>query len=108
MAPHPLRSSRADGLAVHGATEARGLYGSTPGTDLARSGAAELIGTFVLVLAGTATAVGWLAAAAPGYDLLAVVLAFGLALVLVAAWGAWWGGWPQPSELGWLSRPLSR
>jgi hypothetical protein len=36
-----------------------------------------------------------------------LVLAFGLALVLVAAWGAWWGGFPQPSELGWLSRPFS-
>ncbi len=37
-----------------------------------------------------------------------LVLAFGLALLLVAAWGAWWGGFPQPSELGWLSRPFSR
>jgi hypothetical protein len=37
-----------------------------------------------------------------------LVLAFGLSLVLVAGWGAWWGGWPQPSELGWLSRPFSR
>jgi hypothetical protein len=37
-----------------------------------------------------------------------LVLAFGLSLALVAAWGAWWGGFPQPSELGWLSRPFSR
>ena len=37
-----------------------------------------------------------------------LVLAFGLSLLLVACWGAWWGGFPQPSELGWLSRPFSR
>ena len=37
-----------------------------------------------------------------------LVAAFGLSLVLVAAWGVWQGGWPQPSELGWLSRPLTR
>ena len=37
-----------------------------------------------------------------------LVLAFGLSLVLVACWGAYWGGFPQPSELGWLSRPFSR
>lgn len=36
-----------------------------------------------------------------------LVVAFGLALLLVAAWGAWWGGLPQPSELGWLSRPFT-
>ena len=37
-----------------------------------------------------------------------LVLAFGVSLVTVAAWGLWWGGFPQPSELGWLSSPLSR
>jgi hypothetical protein len=37
-----------------------------------------------------------------------LLLAFGLSLVLVAAWAVWWGGVPQPSELGWLSRPLTR
>ena len=31
-----------------------------------------------------------------------LVLAFGLSLVLVAAYGMWQGGYPQPSELGWL------
>lgn len=25
-----------------------------------------------------------------------------VSLVLVAGWGAWWGGWPEPSALGWL------
>ena len=37
-----------------------------------------------------------------------MVLAFVVSLLLVAAWGLWHGGFPQPSELGWLSRPLSR
>ena len=37
-----------------------------------------------------------------------LVLAFVLSLLLVAAWGLWYGGFPQPSELGWLSRPLTR
>ena len=37
-----------------------------------------------------------------------LVLAFGVSLAAVAAWGLWWGGFPQPSELGWLSSPLSR
>lgn len=31
-----------------------------------------------------------------------LVLAFSLSLVLVAGWGLWQGGFPQPSELGWL------
>ena len=31
-----------------------------------------------------------------------VLGAFGLSLVLVAAYGIWQGGYPQPSELGWL------
>ncbi|PPK98629.1 aquaporin NIP [Kineococcus xinjiangensis] len=80
-----MGSRHADRLAVHGATSSRGLYGSTPGRHVARAGAAELVGTFVLVLAGTATAMGWLVGQAPGYDLLAVVLAFGLALTALAA-----------------------
>lgn len=58
-----------------------------------------------VLLAGGLAAQGWhLRATATGRLL---VLAFGLALVLVAAWGAWWGGFPQPSELGWLSRPFT-
>jgi hypothetical protein len=59
-----------------------------------------------VVLAGGLVAQGWRLRSTPTGQLL--VLAFGLALVLVAAWGAWWGGFPQPSELGWLSRPLTR
>ena len=31
-----------------------------------------------------------------------LVLAFGLSLLLTAAYGSWQGGFPQPSELGWL------
>ena len=31
-----------------------------------------------------------------------LVLAFGVSLVLVAAYGVWQGGYPQPSQLGWL------
>ena len=59
----------------------------------------------VLLAAGLA-AQGWrLRATATGRLL---VLAFGASLVLVAAWGAWWGGFPEPSDLGWLSRPFSR
>ena len=85
MAEGTVGDRRADGLSVHGASQPRGLYGSSPGQDVARAGIAELVGTFVLVLAGTATAVGWLVAQAPGYELLAVVLAFGLALVALAA-----------------------
>jgi hypothetical protein len=51
-------------------------------------------------------ALGWRLRAGATGRLLA--LAFGLSLLLVAAWGLWHGGFPQPSELGWLSRPLSR
>ena len=85
MAGEAVGSRHAGRLSVHGATSARGLYGSSPGHDVARAGVAELVGTFVLVLAGTATAMGWLVGQAPGYELLAVVLAFGLALVALAA-----------------------
>ena len=53
-----------------------------------RAGVAELIGTFVLVLAGTATSLGAAGTNPPVYDLLAIVLAFGLVLIaLVAALG---------------------
>ena len=68
-----------------------GLYGSDTGANMARAGVAELIGTFVLVLAGTAVAVsgslGRGIAGAPANSL-AVGLAFGLVLVaLVVALG---------------------
>ena len=59
-----------------------------------------------VLLAGGLVVQGWRLRTSPtGVQLL---LAFGLSLALVAAWGAWWGGFPQPSELGWLSRPLTR
>ena len=56
-------------------------------------------------LASLALALGLVAygarlrASAPGRLL---VLAFGLSLLLVAAYGVWQSGFPQPSELGWL------
>jgi len=66
-------------------SRARGLYGSTAGANLARAGTAELIGTFVLVLAGTAAAVASSSRDPKPYDLLTVVLVFGLALAALAA-----------------------
>ena len=58
------------------------------------------------LLALTLGALGWRLRAGATGRLLA--LAFGLSLLLMVAWGIWHGGFPQPSELGWLSRPLSR
>ena len=53
----------------------------------------------VLLAAGVLT-YGWRTRdRAPGRLL---VVAFALSIVLVAAYGAWQGGFPQPSELGWL------
>ncbi|WP_432498207.1 MIP/aquaporin family protein [Kineococcus gypseus] len=63
----------------------RGLYGSDAGANTLLSGTAEAVGTFVLVLAGTATAAAGVVAQPVPYDLLAVVLAFGLALAALAA-----------------------
>ena len=65
----------------------RGLYGSQIGQRSVRAAVAEFIGTALLVYVGTSAAVA--SAGQDGvYDLLAVVLAFGLALVaLVAAFG---------------------
>ncbi|NAZ87295.1 MIP family channel protein [Kineococcus sp. T90] len=63
----------------------RGLYGSEAGANTARAGTAEVVGTAVLVFGGTATAVAG-ATATPGpYDLLSVVLVFGLTLAALAA-----------------------
>lgn len=71
-----------------GRTATRGLYGSDVGSSPVRTGAAELVGTFVLVLVGTAAAVHATVADAGGYDVLTVALAFGLSLVaLVGALG---------------------
>jgi len=82
-------SSRLGAWSVGGSEHrGNGLFGSSAGENLLRSGVAELLGTFVLILAGGATAVATALTAPPVYDLLAIVLAFGLALVaLVAALG---------------------
>ncbi len=94
--------------AVAGAVAARpagtvlgALVGLTWAANVVEAGAVPL---GVLLACGLA-AQGWRLRATPTGQLL--LRAFGLALVLVAAWGAWWGGFPQPSELGWLSRPFS-
>lgn len=72
-------------------TNPRGLYGSGLGEKMARVAAAEAVGTFLLVFAGTAAATAAALArpiAGGAYDSLAVALAFGLVLTaLVAALG---------------------
>jgi hypothetical protein len=95
--------------AVAGAVAA-GRWGTVLAALVGLTWAANVVeaGTVPLgvVLACGLVVQGWrLRATATGRLL---VLAFSLSLVLVAAWGAWWSGFPQPSELGWLSRPLSR
>ena len=79
-----------------------GLVGLTWAANVVEAGMVALGG----VLAVGLLVQGWRLRETPTGRLL--VLAFGLSLLLVAAWGAWWGGFPQPSELGWLSRPFSR
>lgn len=77
--------------AAAGGTSTRGLYGSDTSASVVRSAAAELVGTAILVFAGTAVATAAILArptAGAAYDSLAVGLAFGLALTaLVAALG---------------------
>lgn len=74
-----------------GSIAARGLYGSELGGNMLRAGTAEGIGTFLLVLAGTAVATAATqhrTIAGGAADSLAVALAFGLALAaLVSALG---------------------
>jgi MIP family channel proteins len=65
-----------------------GLFGSSIGANMAAAAVAETVGTFVLVYGGTAVAVAALLqrpVAGPVYDSLATPLAFGLALLVVAA-----------------------
>ena len=66
-----------------------GLYGSQiDAPNMLGAAIAELVGTFVLVFAGTAVAVGAVLSrptAGGAYDSLAVALAFGLALAVVVA-----------------------
>jgi len=65
-----------------------GLYGSQVGTRPMRAAATELIGTAILVFVGTSAAVASAVRGQDVYDTLAIVLAFGFALVaLVAALG---------------------
>ena len=65
-----------------------GLFGSSIGTNMLAAATAETIGTFVLVYGGTAVAVAALLdrpVAGPSYNSVATPLAFGLALLVVAA-----------------------
>ena len=67
---------------------AAGLYGSSVGANMAAAGAAELIGTAVLVFAGTGVATAATLSepvAGPGHDSQATPLAFGVALLAVVA-----------------------
>ena len=73
-----------------------GLVGLTWAANVIEGGAVP-VGA---ALAGALVARGWADRRDPVGRLL--VLAFGLSLVLVAAYGLWQGGFPQPSELGWL------
>ena len=65
-----------------------GLYGSDIGRNMAAAAVAETLGTFILIYGGTAVAVAASLArpvAGPAYDSLATPLAFGFALLIVAA-----------------------
>jgi MIP family channel proteins len=65
-----------------------GLFGSRIGANMVAAAVAEAVGTFVLIYGGTAVAVAALLqrpVAGPIYDSLATPLAFGLALLIVAA-----------------------
>jgi MIP family channel proteins len=64
----------------------RGLYGSDVGANIVRASTGELIGTFILVFAGTAVAAAAALAkpiAGAAYGSLGVPLAFGFALVAI-------------------------
>lgn len=81
-------SSTSDAHATRDTRGRLGLYGSAIGQRAGRAALAELVGTAVLVYTGTAAAVADTAQAGGTYDLLAIVLAFGVALTaLVAALG---------------------
>jgi MIP family channel proteins len=65
-----------------------GLYSSAAGSQVVRPLVAELIGTFILVFVGCSVAVADILRrpiAGSPYDSLAIALAFGLALLIVAA-----------------------
>ena len=72
------------------------LVGLTWAANVVEGGAVP----FGAALATGLTAYGWRTRSRATGRLL--LLAFGLSLVLVGAYGLWQGGFPQPSELGWL------
>lgn len=88
---HQVRSLRV-GPAACGLA---GLVGLTWAANVVEGGAVPFGSALALGLAGY----GWRLRRPAGRLL---VLAFGLSLVLVAVYGLWQGGYPQPSELGWL------
>lgn len=82
--------------ATTGALGLAGLVGLTWAANVIEGGAVPL----GIALAAGLTALGWrLRQEGTGRLLLC---AFGLSLLLVAGYGVWQGGYPQPSELGWL------
>lgn len=85
----PLRTGPVAGVLA-------GFVGLTWAANVIEGGAVP----FGAALAAGLTAYGWRTRARPTGRLL--VLAFGLSLLLVGAYGGWQGGFPQPSELGWL------
>ena len=71
-----------------GARDGYDTRGSTTGANTARAAIAEAVGTFLLVLVGTAVATAAVLGtntAGPAYDSLAIALSFGLALTAVVA-----------------------
>ena len=72
------------------------LVGLTWAANVVEGGAVP----FGAALAVGLTAYGWRLRHTDTGKLL--MLAFGWSLLLVAAYGVWQGGFPQPSELGWL------
>ena len=73
-----------------------GLVGLTWAANVVEGGVVPLGAPLALAL----TAYGWSRRDSAAGRL--VLGAFGLSLALIAAYGSWQGGYPQPSELGWL------
>jgi aquaporin Z/aquaporin NIP len=81
-------SSQDERESTTGRDRTAGLYGSRIGANMLGAAVAETVGTFILVYGGTAVAVAAILerpVAGPIYDSLATPLAFGLALLVVAA-----------------------
>ena len=72
------------------------LVGTTWAANVVEAGQAPLGAALATGLVGYGW---WTRDRAPGRLL---VLACSLSLALVLGWGLWHGGYPQPSELGWL------